>query len=249
MPQDYTGSATSTTDLVDDLDNETNTGAASSGGSFSNGATSSTGVLNQAQDKVGQVADQVKDKVGPMVSQAQQKTGEIAGQVQQQATSRIEQQKQHAAEGLGSVAESLRQTGQQLRDNDQSVVTQYMAQYGEAAANQVEQVSNYLRERDVNQIVHEVEDFARREPALFIGGAFLLGLLGARFLKTSSPASTSSGSSTAGSMSTLALPTTSYQAPSYGASNYQTPAFNTSASESDDAGDVNIGFDAGSSAV
>lgn len=148
------------------------------------------GVASQVQEKIAPVANQVREAVTPMVNQAQQKTGEIVGQVQQQAASRLDQQKAHAAEGLGTVAESLRQTGQQLRDNVDGIVPQYAAQYTETAAQQVEKVSTYLRERDMNQIVSEVEGFARREPALFVAGAFVLGLLGARFMRTSAPPGT-----------------------------------------------------------
>jgi hypothetical protein len=42
-------------------------------------------------------------------------------------------------------------------------------------------------------MVRNVEDFARRQPALFIGGAFMLGLLGARFLKSSAQTDPSQG--------------------------------------------------------
>ena len=35
--------------------------------------------------------------------------------------------------------------------------------------------------------MHDAQRLARRQPALFVGGAFALGLLGARFLKSSSP--------------------------------------------------------------
>jgi hypothetical protein len=52
------------------------------------------------------------------------------------------------------------------------------------AADQLQQVAGYLREHDVKQLVREVESFARREPVLFAGGTFLLGLIGARFLKS-----------------------------------------------------------------
>lgn len=134
------------------------------------------------------VVAQVQQTVQPAINQAQQKTGELVGQVQQQATSRVEQQKQQAASSLGTVAETLRQTGQQLRDNEGNAVTQYAAQYGDTAARQLEQLSNYLRETDPIQLVQEAENFARREPAIFIGGAFLLGLVAARFLKSSPPA-------------------------------------------------------------
>jgi hypothetical protein len=43
--------------------------------------------------------------------------------------------------------------------------------------------------------VSEAEDFARRQPALFLGGAFALGLLGARFLKSSGQQASQGGSS------------------------------------------------------
>jgi hypothetical protein len=139
------------------------------------------------------------------VQQAQEKTGQLLSQAQQQAVSRLDEQKANAVGGLGAVAETLRQTGQQLRDNDQGVITQYVSQYSETAANQVEKVSSYLGERDVNQLIGDVESFARREPTLFIAGAFLLGLAGARFLRASAPPNSTTGSM--GSSSTaLATP-------------------------------------------
>jgi len=49
----------------------------------------------------------------------------------------------------------------------------------------VESVSGYLHERDVRQIVDETEDFGRQRPAVFVGGALALGVLAARFLKSS----------------------------------------------------------------
>jgi hypothetical protein len=48
-------------------------------------------------------------------------------------------------------------------------------------------VSGYLEARDIQDLVGEAESLARRSPALFLGGAFTLGVLAARFLKSSSP--------------------------------------------------------------
>jgi hypothetical protein len=61
-----------------------------------------------------------------------------------------------------------------------------VAQYADKAADQVERFSGYLRETDVDEIMEEVRGFARRRPALFLGGAATLGFLGTRFLKSSS---------------------------------------------------------------
>ena len=123
-----------------------------------------------------------------LIDKAKQTTGQVVEQVQQQATTRLDRQKETAAVGLKSVADAVRQTGQSLREQEQGGIAQYAAEYGERAAEQIERFTDYLRERDVNQLVAEVEDFARRQPALFIGGAFLLGFAGSRFLKSSSPA-------------------------------------------------------------
>ena len=44
-----------------------------------------------------------------------------------------------------------------------------------------------MREKDVRQLVGEVQDFARRQPTLFFGGAVLLGFAALRFLKSAPP--------------------------------------------------------------
>ncbi len=126
-------------------------------------------IVEQAQQKAGEVAGQVQEKAGAVVDQ-----------VKQQATSRIDQQKDMAAGNLWSVANAIRDTGQSLRDKDQGAIAQVV----DRGAEQVERLSSYLAHRDVNQILTEAQHFARRQPALFVGGAFALGMLGARFLKS-----------------------------------------------------------------
>ena len=110
----------------------------------------------------------------------------ISGAAKQAGTkvvSGINSQKARAAEGLGNVAQALRQSGETLESKDpQTPLTQYIG----SAADQLERLSGYLRENSVSDMVNGVEQFARRQPALFIGSAFMLGLLGARFLKSSS---------------------------------------------------------------
>jgi len=136
-----------------------------------------------ATDATREVTGQVKDTVGQVADQAQQAAGHVVDQARQQVSSRLVDQKDRAAEGLTSVAQALRQTSQQLRMQDQQTVTGYI----ESAASQVERISNYLKHNDLGGLIDDVEQFARRQPALFLGGTFVLGLLGARFLKSSRP--------------------------------------------------------------
>ncbi|MCF6445871.1 hypothetical protein [Nereida sp. MMG025] len=62
------------------------------------------------------------------------------------------------------------------------------AQAAQHIAGQLEQVAGHLRTADLSQTVGQVSDFARRNPALFIGAAALAGFAAARFLKSSAPA-------------------------------------------------------------
>ena len=98
---------------------------------------------------------------------------------------RADQQRDNAASGLASVAGAVRRMGEGLRGQDQGAIADYTAQYGDKLANRIERTSDYLRGHDVGQIVTEVENFARRRPGMFLGGAFLLGLAATRFLKSS----------------------------------------------------------------
>lgn len=124
-----------------------------------------------------------------LLQHAKQTTSEVVGQVQQQAGSRIDQTKDQAAKELQRVAGAVRQLGDQLgNQQDQGAIGQYAAQYGKKAADGLERFTKYLRENDTKALVSELENLGRRQPALLIGGAFLLGLAGARFLKSSMPA-------------------------------------------------------------
>jgi hypothetical protein len=126
----------------------------------------------------------MKQQVGEVTDQVKEQAVQLKDKVAETATGKLEDQKTQAVSSIGNVSEAIRQTGQQLRSNDQEAIAQYI----DRAAEQIDQFTGYLRSRDMRQIVGDVESFARREPALFLGGAFVLGLFGARFLKSSSQA-------------------------------------------------------------
>jgi hypothetical protein len=127
----------------------------------------------QAQRQGGFV-DTAKDKIQELASQARQTANE-------QAESRFSSGKTRATQTLGSVAQSLKSSSQQLRDEQHESI----GKYADQAANKIEEISRYLESASLNDVATRVENFARREPALFIGSAVALGFLGARFLKSS----------------------------------------------------------------
>jgi hypothetical protein len=126
------------------------------------------------------------------LQQAKQTTSDVVDQVQQQAGSRIDRQKDEAAGELQKVAGAVRQLGEGLRGQDQGPIAHYAAEYGRKAADGLDRLTDYIRQNDTRALVHGIENFGRRQPALLLGGAFLLGLAGARFLKSSMAAGTES---------------------------------------------------------
>jgi ElaB/YqjD/DUF883 family membrane-anchored ribosome-binding protein len=113
-----------------------------------------------------------------------QEASGILHQVRQKAASQLNEQKTRATDSLGSVADAVRQSTRQLRDQQFDTVAQVV----ERAADQIERLSNHLRQRDLNELVGEAQQFARQQPAMFIGSSFAAGLLAARFIKASRPA-------------------------------------------------------------
>lgn len=105
----------------------------------------------------------------------------IMGRVRNSANAQLTQQKDRATDGLGSVAQAVRQSTQQLREQQHDTIAQYVEQ----AADQLEKLSARLKEKNVNELMDDAQRFARQRPALFIGSAFALGLIGSRFFKSS----------------------------------------------------------------
>jgi hypothetical protein len=59
------------------------------------------------------------------------------------------------------------------------------ADYIGKAASQVDRFAQYLKGVRVDDLMNDVDRLARREPVLFLGGAFAVGLLVSRFFKAS----------------------------------------------------------------
>ena len=126
---------------------------------------------------------------------AKQKLADAAGRAGERVASGLDSGKDRAADELCRVADALRQTGNQLRDdNGGGAIQGYIG----SAATQVDRLSSYVRSTSMREMVNSVEQFARQQPTLFVGGAFMLGLIGARFLKSSAESGSSRSTSMGG---------------------------------------------------
>jgi hypothetical protein len=117
-----------------------------------------------------QVKDQVVDQAKGSFRQARNR-----------ATSSLTESRRQAADQIGGIATAFRRTTEHLRQEDQ----RQAANLTEALAEHVERASSYLREREFGAMRQDLEGLARRQPAVMLGVGFALGLLGARFFKSS----------------------------------------------------------------
>ena len=82
-------------------------------------------------------------------------TSDAAGlmdRVRSGATAQLSSTKDRATDGLGSLAQAVRQSTQPFRENQQDTIAQYI----EKAADQLDRFSSHLRQRDINDIVDDV---------------------------------------------------------------------------------------------
>lgn len=136
----------------------------------------------ESSNSVKEMMDKAKETAGQAATQ-------VVGQAKEKASSLLGEQKTNLAAGINTVADSIRQIGENLQDGDGSgeknQIAAFAGKYGDSLAEQVEKISHYVEDKDFGELARDAEQFARRNPALFVGGAFALGILAARFLKSS----------------------------------------------------------------
>lgn len=123
-------------------------------------------------------------RASDVAEKAKSTAGDLAGAAKDVAATRVqglfESNKQAAVSQIGAVANALRNVSQELEGRQDS-----LAQAARRAADTIDRFSHSIEQRDLSGALHTAQDYARRQPAIFFGGAFLLGLAAARFLKAS----------------------------------------------------------------
>jgi hypothetical protein len=133
------------------------------------------------QDSTAQQGGGAREQIREVKEQVVDQARNTFQQARDRASTSLGESKTQLADQIGSVAEALRRTTEHLRSEEQT----RFAGLTETLARQVDQVAGYLRDKDAASMRKDLENLARRQPAVFLGGALVLGLVGARFLKSS----------------------------------------------------------------
>jgi len=114
-----------------------------------------------------------------MLDRAVQKKDEL----KQRAATLADDRRTGAAERGSSISRALHGAADTLRDSGEPQLSSWVHQ----AAGQVERVVGYLEGKHADGMANDLENLARQNPALFLGGTYIAGLAFGRFLRASSP--------------------------------------------------------------
>ena len=120
--------------------------------------------------------------------QAKETAGQAYEAVSEKAAGKLDEKRSTLSDGLSAVADSVRQVSSNLGSSQtDNSLAEAAAKYTDTAARKIENVAGYFENKDVRAMARDLESFARRNPAIFIGAAFGAGFLVARFLKSTAP--------------------------------------------------------------
>lgn len=121
------------------------------------------------------------DGLDRTAEQAKESARETMHEAGRQVNETAERQKYAVADQAGSVADALRKTGDELRQQDQG----WLADAAQRLAEGADKLAGELRDQDMSSLLSRTQEFARRRPATFLGGAVAAGFLLTRFMKSS----------------------------------------------------------------
>lgn len=157
------------------IGNDRSSESSSSGSVYSaGGGTGQDGAARDSQEEM-------KQKAQDIAGQTKQKAQEIADQTKQQGRAMFDQQKESAAGQMDSVAKAFRSTAQQLEGEGQQQTGKYVGMVAE----NLESLGRRLKEKNIDELLSDAQNLARRSPATFIAGSIAAGFILSRFLKSS----------------------------------------------------------------
>jgi uncharacterized protein YjbJ (UPF0337 family) len=136
-------------------------------------------VARDLKDKTSEVASSAAETLKAQAEEVADQAREIASDAGEKVRAAVANQKSAGAEYLSSIGNSMRRASFEF-DGQLPQAGQYIR----SAAEQVERLSEAVRNRELSQLVSDVQDFARKQPVAFFGAAALAGFAVVRFLKS-----------------------------------------------------------------
>ena len=137
----------------------------------------------KAKAKAGSVAKEAKNAAAAVKAEAGQAAREVAGKARGELQGAIEEQKLAGAERAERIAGAIDRAADEL-----GAEIPFAGNVLHRAAEEIEGIAAAVRDREPRELAGVVQDFARRQPAMFAGAVGLVGFAAMRFWMSSSRA-------------------------------------------------------------
>jgi hypothetical protein len=132
---------------------------------------------NEARRETRGVAEEAKGAARDVMGEARatgstlkQEAKGLTGSLKEGLSAQARAQKDNVADRIGSIAERVHQTADDLRDREG-----WLAGLMDRGAQELDGIADDIRHSDMSSLLDSVEVFARRQPALFMGASVALG--------------------------------------------------------------------------
>jgi hypothetical protein len=132
----------------------------------------------------GGAAEGAKDAGRELAGEARRAGTEVAQTARTRAQDEMDRRSTEAGERVASAAGDIRDVAGELRRKGRD----RPADLAESAADRVERFAAYLKESDAETIIADARDLGRRQPAVLVAGAAVLGIVAGRMVKAAAPA-------------------------------------------------------------
>ncbi|ADI15846.1 hypothetical protein [Truepera radiovictrix] len=133
-----------------------------------------------AKDAVQDLLVEARKRGQGVAEQAAREVRGAAKTLQGRGAHALERGRGRLAERVGGLARALRRGSAQLRaDSLPSLAT-----FGDRIAEEAEAVERYLQGCNGEELLHDLQRFARERRSLFVGSLFLAGVAAARFMRS-----------------------------------------------------------------
>lgn len=137
--------------------------------------------IDEAKAEARTAAEEIKSEASRELDKAKSEISAGMHRAQDEARGFASDQKDYAAEQLGSIAEAVTRVSEELEQQNQVS----LARYARQISNGMRGLSDTARDSSVDELVQKAQSFGRRNPAAFLGTAALLGFAASRFLTAS----------------------------------------------------------------
>jgi len=164
--------------------NETNispTGSRESASAPFPGSTEASRIVDEARSEMEKLKESARKESSAAVDQIKSAAQSAVRNAQQTGQSFVKNQKDSLASRFSEYAKAVQSLSEKLRGDEDNI----LAAPAEKAVGSLNQISDYLRDKEPAELLDDLESLARRKPELVFGGLFIVGFAAARFFKAS----------------------------------------------------------------